>query len=162
MPVAGWRQRAWLTLYCPTLSRCVDLIAVYYMHLQNCSVCTAALIEVMKSHPFSLAVDRSNDTGVEKLSPLTVRFYDVSWRRVSSHLLDMCTMLGRDCGTLLAIFNKIDSVLVSHGIRWSNWVGFDVDNTSANIGLHNSLMTHVQKKVAACYFMGCPCHISHT
>ena len=115
----------------------------------------------MKSHPFSLGVDGSNDTGVEKLNPLTVKFFDVSQGKVSTHLLDMCTTSGRDCSTSLAIFNKIDSVLVSHGIPWSNCVGFGVDNTSVNVGLHHSLMTHVQKKVAACYFMGCPCHLIH-
>ena len=36
-----------------------------------------------------------------------------------------------------------------------------MDNTSVNIGLHNSLLTHVQKKTSACYFMGCPCHLVH-
>ena len=139
------------------------MIAVYYiyMHLQNCSVCTAALTEVMKSNPFSLAVDGLNDTGVEKLHSLTVRIYDVNCRQVSTHLVDMCTTSGHDCGTSLAIFNKVDSVLVSRGIPWINCVGFGVDNTSVSIGLHNSLMTHVQKKVAACYFMGYACHPMH-
>lgn len=73
--------------------------------------CTASLVEDMHINPFSLLVDGSNDTGVEKLNPLTVRIYDNSKRQVTTHLLDMCTTTGRDCGTATAIFTKIDSVL---------------------------------------------------
>lgn len=116
----------------------------------------------MKTNPFSLSVDGSNDTGLEKLNPLTVKIYDVNRKQVSTRLIDMCTISGRECGTSLALFTKIDSVLVSCGIPWDNCVGFGVDNTSVNLGLRNSLMTHVQKRNAACYFMGCPCHLIHS
>lgn len=115
----------------------------------------------MKTSPFSLAVDGSNDTGLEKLNPLTVKIFDANRNQVSTHLLDMCTTSGRECGTSLAIFSKIDSVLESFDIPWSNCVGFGVDNTSVNLGLHHSLMTHVQQKNGVCYFMGCPCHLVH-
>lgn len=33
----------------------------------------ANLLETMRVHPFSLSVDGSNDTGLEKMNPLTVR-----------------------------------------------------------------------------------------
>ena len=39
------------------------------MHMQ----CTASLVDDMHVSPFSLLVDGSNDTGVEKLNPLTVK-----------------------------------------------------------------------------------------
>ena len=142
MPVAGWRQQAWLTLLLPNTSEVSWLDSSVLHALAKLFCCTAALIEVIKNHPFSLAVDGSNDTEVEKLNPLTVKIYYVNQRHVLTHLLDTCTTSRRDCGTSLAIFNKIDSVLVSLGIPWSNCVGFGVDNTSANIGLHNSLMTN--------------------
>ncbi len=122
---------------------------------------TAALVEEMKASPFSLLVDGSNDTGVEKLNPLTVKIFDITRREVVSHLLDMCTTSGRDCGTSMTIFSKIDSVLEKYSIPWGNCVGFGVDNTSVNIGLRHSIMTHVQQKNAECYFMGCPCHLVH-
>ena len=86
------------------------------MHLYNCYACVATLIEVMKSDSFNLAVDGSNETGVEKLNPLTVKIYDVTRKHVSTQLLDMCTTSGHDCGTSLAIFYKIDSVLVFLGV----------------------------------------------
>ena len=60
----------------------------------------------MKLQPFSLLIDGSNDTGVEKLNPLTVKIYDVQQWQVTTQLLSMCTTTGRDCGTSNAIFKK--------------------------------------------------------
>lgn len=115
----------------------------------------------MKANPFSLLVDGSSDTGLEKLNPLTVKIFDIRRSRVLTHLLDMCTTSGRGCGTAVAIFSKIDFILNRYGISWRNYVGFGVDNTSVNIGIRHSIMTHVQEKNVACYFMGCPCHLVH-
>ena len=63
----------------------------------------------MKNGPYSLSTDGSNDTGVEKLNPLTVRIFDVNRQQVTTQLLDMCPTSGRECGTASAIFHKIDS-----------------------------------------------------
>lgn len=115
----------------------------------------------MKTNPYSLLVDSSNDTGIDELNPLTVRIFDVQRSQVYTHLLDMCTTSGRQCGTAEAIFNKIDSLLTELSIPWSLCVGFGVDNTSVNIGLHNSIMTRVKQKNDSVYFMGCPCHLLH-
>jgi len=65
----------------------------------------------MKVYPFSLLVDGSNETTVEKVNPLTVKIFDVERKQVVTHLLDVCTTSGRDCGTSSVIFNKIDSIL---------------------------------------------------
>ena len=115
----------------------------------------------MHVNPFSLLVDGSNDTGVEKFNPLTVKMYDNSKRQVTTRLLDMCTTTGCDCGTATAIFTKIDSVLKKYHVQWSNCVGFGVDNTSVNVSIRHSIMTHVKKQNDACYFMECPCHLAH-
>ena len=45
------------------------------------------LIEEMKKNPYSLLVDGSNDFGVDKLNPLTVRLLDMGIMQVSSQLL---------------------------------------------------------------------------
>lgn len=86
------------------------------------------------------------------MNPLTVKIFDTDRSQVSTYLLDMCTTSGRDCGTSLAIFTKINSVLESLSIPWSNCVGFGVDNTSVNLGLRHSIMTHVQQRNGSCYF----------
>ena len=68
---------------------------------------------------------------------------------------------GVHSATACAIFEKMDDVLTRNGISWWNCIGVSVDNTSVNLGKRNSIMTRVQQKNAATYFMGCPCHVLH-
>ena len=46
----------------------------------------------MKEEPFSLAIDGSNDNGLQKMNPMTVRIFDVSHGRISTKFLDMCAL----------------------------------------------------------------------
>ena len=115
----------------------------------------------MKNDFFSLSTDGSNDSDIEKMNPLTVRFYDVNTNCTVARFLDMCCTSGRDCGLASTIFNKINSKMMELTVPWSNCVGFSVDNTSMNIGTHNSILSRVLTKNPSCYFMGCPCHIIH-
>uniref|UniRef100_H2ZWF1 HAT C-terminal dimerisation domain-containing protein n=1 Tax=Latimeria chalumnae TaxID=7897 RepID=H2ZWF1_LATCH len=119
------------------------------------------VVEVMKNSPYSLLIDAPNDTGLEKVNPLTVHMFDItiSTQRIKSRLLDMCATAH------IAIFDKIDQALDTYSIPWANCVGF-VDNTRVNLRKRNSstggcIMTRVKEKNAACYFMGCPCHLVH-
>lgn len=52
------------------------------------------LVRAMKSGPFSIAIDGSNDNGLEKMNPMTVRFYNENLGRISTQLLDMCLTTG--------------------------------------------------------------------
>ena len=115
----------------------------------------------MKCSPFSLLTDGSNDTGLEKMNPLTVKIFDVNTGRVESRFLDMCATMGTDSATAASIFQKIDDVLSLYGISWRKRVGFGVDNTNVNLGSRNSIMTRVKQRSPSCYFMGCPCHLIH-
>ena len=117
-------------------------------------LCIVTLVEEMKTYPFGLLMDVSNDTGVEKLNPLTIRVLDLRIMEVTTQLLDMCTTSGCHCGTADSIFNKIGSVLSIHNIPWGNCVGFGGDNTSVNVGMHYSYITHVKQNNNSCYFMG--------
>ena len=58
----------------------------------------SALVEMMKTGPFSIAIDGSNDSGLEKMNPLAVRFYD-GQSKITTQLLDMCLTTG-----ILAMF----------------------------------------------------------
>ena len=132
----------------------------------------------MQAQPFALATDGSNDNGIEKMNPLTVRFFDMESKLVVTRLLDMCLTtgkvyyytgfyvllticLGPQAGTAQCIFDKIDETLTSYDVPWAHCVGISVDNTSVNLGKRNSIMTRVLQKNAEVYFMGCPCHILH-
>ena len=119
------------------------------------------LICIMQQSPYTLSVDGSNITGLTKMNPLTVRIFDINRGKVDTRFLDMCTTHGVDAATAETIFSKMNEVLESHDIPWSNCVGVGVDNTSVNIGRHNSIMTRVHQVNPSVYFMGCPCHISH-
>lgn len=137
------------------------------------------LVESMKSAPFALAIDGSNDNGLEKMNPLTVRIFDLESKKVITNLLDMCLTsgelllfiiihththiytVGTDCGTASNIFAKMEETLQKHHISWEHCIGMSTDNTSVNLGIRNSIMTRVKEKNPAVYFMGCPCHIVH-
>jgi hypothetical protein len=63
--------------------------------------------------------------------------------------------------TAAGIFAKIDDVLCSHKIPWSNCIVLSVDNTSVNLGVRNSLKVMTTAKHGGIYVFGCPCHILH-
>ena len=50
---------------------------------------TSKLIERMKATPFSVATDGSNDTGIEKMNPVTIKIFYVSQHKIRDHFLDM-------------------------------------------------------------------------
>ena len=54
-----------------------------------------SLVDFMNSHPFSIAIDGSNDTGVEKMNPITVRYFDSNEGRVQTRFFDMCLTKGK-------------------------------------------------------------------
>ena len=116
------------------------------------------IVETMKSKPFSVSTDGSNDTGIQKMNPVCVRMFDEIQGKVLPHVLDMGLT---DSGTAESVFNKLDGVLSKHDIQWNNCTGLGVDNTNSNVGRHNSLKTRVLGKNGSVYISGCPCHIIH-
>ena len=101
----------------------------------------------MKNDFYSLSTDGSNDTGLEKMNPLTVRLYDSSKSRVITRFLDMCYTSGHNSGTAATIFQKIDGVMIKPQLPWKNCDGFSLDNTSAYVGIGNSIKSRVILKI---------------
>lgn len=52
----------------------------------------ASLIDSMKRNPFSLDTDGSNDTGLQKMNPLTVRIFDANRGCVTTRFLDVSNL----------------------------------------------------------------------
>ena len=104
-------------------------------------------VQIMKNDFYSLSTDGSNDTGLEKMNPLTVRLYDSSKSRVITRFLDMCYTSGQNSGTAATIFQKIDDVMIKPQLPWKNCVGFSLYNTSAYVGIGNSIKSRVILKI---------------
>lgn len=88
-------------------------------------------------------------------------YVDKTFKVETRSLDNMCTTSGSDAATARAIFDKMNSVLVNRNILWNNCVGLGVDNTSVNIGRHNSIVSRIHAISPNVYLMGCPCHIAH-
>ena len=119
------------------------------------------LVSHMKMHPFSLAVDGSSDTGLQKMNPLTIRIFDHENGVVCTRFLDMCLTSGSAAGTAEKIFQAMEQAITSRSIPWNNCIGLSVDNTSVNMGKHNSIKSRALQRNGSIYIMGCPCHIIH-
>ena len=119
------------------------------------------LLQSMKLHPFSLAVDGSSDEGLEKMNPLTVRIFDVNTNRVVTRFLDMCTSSSATAEGIFTVIDEKLTTLLNCAQPWDLCTLVGVDNTSVNIGIQNSLKTRVLTQNPAIYFNGCPCHIIH-
>ena len=61
-------------------------------------------VNIIKCSPFSLLTDGSNDSGLEKMNPLTVKICDVNSGRVESRFLDMYATKRTDSATAASIF----------------------------------------------------------
>lgn len=77
----------------------------------------SSLLEQMKLHPFSLSTDGSNDSGLEKMDPITVRIYDVETSEIRTKFLDMCST----AETLFnAMYHKL-ATLLDEPNPWLRW-----------------------------------------
>ena len=107
----------------------------------------------MKTHPFSLSIDGSNDTDLKKIYPLTVRIYDVSNDRVGTRFLDMCFSSSSTAEGISSVLDGKLKQLLELDNPWSTCTSVGVDNTSVNIGILDSLKTRVLRQNSVIYFM---------
>ncbi len=56
------------------------------------------------SNPFSILIDGSNDSGLDKMNPITVKIFDTSRDKVQSRFLDMCLTNDARAATAEEIF----------------------------------------------------------
>ena len=117
-----------------------------------------SLVDKKEVEAFSLATDGSNDSGLQKMNPLTWMIFDVNRGMVITQLLVMCLT---SASTAESIYGKINDTLMQFGIDWNYSVAFSVDNTSVNHGCRNSILTRVHQENPSIYFIGWPCNMVH-
>ena len=66
----------------------------------------ATLVSAMRSAPFSIAIDGSNDSGLDKMNPITVRLFDINRAMVVTQFLDVCITKG--------VFHNTDHIIYMH------------------------------------------------
>lgn len=113
----------------------------------------------MKTHPFSLATDGSNDNGSDQLYPVVVRYYNSELKKVITELLCIASCDGASTGE--NIFNLLDKVFQKWGIPWENCLAFGCDNASVMTGIHKGVSAFIKNKNEHTLIQGCPCHLLH-
>ena len=116
------------------------------------------VVDYLKQHPFSLAVDGSSDTGTESMYPLVVRIFDMAKGEVCSKFWHMCLVSD---SSAVGIFTQIKDAFQKYNIPWENIIGLSLDNASVNMGKHKGLYRHFEKHSSGIYTAGCACHIIH-
>lgn len=111
--------------------------------------------------PNSLMLDASNDTGLQKMFPVTVRIYDINFRRIMTKFLDINLLEGRDASTAETMFASVNNLLDMNDIQWDHCMAIGLDNTNANVGEHYSIKSRAREKNKDIIISGCPRHILH-
>ena len=112
----------------------------------------------MKKDCYSISTDGSNDQGLKKMNPVTVRLFDINQHMVVNQFLEMYLSSSSDAD---GIFAAIYKAFANNGILWDKCISLGFDNTSVNIGKHHSLITNAREKTDEIILMGCPCHMAH-
>ena len=115
-------------------------------------------IEQMKTSCYSIATDESNDQGLQKMNPVTVRIFGINQHKVVTKFYDMYPSTS---STAVGIFTAINTAMMKNNITWDNCVSLAVDNTSVNVGRNNPLIVEARKKNEHIILMVCPRHIAH-
>lgn len=118
-----------------------------------------SICEAMKSAPYSIATDGSNDYDSIKLYPLVVRYFAEDIGKVVCVLLTMteCT----ESSTGENIFKLLDTELTKMSIPWSNCMSLAADNASVMMGKVKGVAAFLSKKAPSAYLLGCACHLVH-
>ena len=75
------------------LARCYTCARTKISAILNHSIAPAfkaELVTAMQSSQYSLLIDGSNDSGLEKINTITVKIFDAICGRVCCRFLDMC------------------------------------------------------------------------
>ena len=117
----------------------------------------------MKTRPFSLATDGSNE-GEKKQFPLVSRSFskseDGSLQPVTTRLLGLRNCEGSATGK--NIFDLIDAELEVQGVSWENCISFGSDNAAVMTGQNKGVFSFVSAKNKSVYLAARTLHLVYT
>ena len=111
----------------------------------------------MQELPYSLMLDGSSDSGIEKMFPVTVQVINVKFQRVIIKFFDMNVIEGFNASTAEWMFQSEDNLLESKSTGWDYCMAIGLDNNNVKIGDHNSIKSRAQEKNENIIISGCPC-----
>ena len=100
----------------------------------------------MTQYPLCITLDGSNDTGFQKMYPVTVRIFDVNFNRIMKKFFDMNFLEGTDAPTAASMFDSVNNLFEQHNIQWDRFMGIGLDNANANIGEQDSIKSRARQK----------------
>ena len=74
----------------------------------------------MKKDCYSISTDVSNDQGIKKMNPVTVRLFDI----VVNQFLEICLSSSSDVD---GIFAAIDKAFANNGVSWDKCISLGVE-----------------------------------
>ena len=121
-----------------------------------------SLVTYMQNRPFSICNDGSSDSGIKKINPVCVNIFDAdNSSEVQTKFYNMCVTTEVDCSKSETLFNAITDKFVKDEIPWQNVISVGLDNTSANMGIHNYVKSRILQKNPDRLIVGCNCHLAH-
>jgi len=117
-----------------------------------------SLSERLKSAPFSISTDGSNDA-TSKQYPLVVRTKNTETGLVNSELLSIPVCSEAAMGQ--NIFNLMDKNLTDRNVTWEKCLSMGSDNASVMTGRHKGVYAYVKEKQPTVYLSGCVLHLIH-
>ena len=85
--------------------------------MQKPKHCHNYIVEHCKTHAYSVGHDGSNDTGVQKNNPVSIRIFDVERSKVvTDHFFNVCITEVEDSSKALNIFEAIEQCFVEDDI----------------------------------------------
>ena len=119
---------------------------------------TVSIAKRLKTQPFTVSTDGSNDVGTNKLFPLVVRTYD-SDLTVRSEVLALPKCDGSATGK--KICQLITTEFEIHNIPPTNCLALGADNAPVMAGSKEGCYGNFLKSQPQAYFSGCVCHLIH-
>ncbi|PIK34419.1 hypothetical protein BSL78_28755 [Apostichopus japonicus] len=96
--------------------------------------CNEYIVPQCKVNAYSVGTDGSNDTGVRKMNPVSIRIFDVNRSKtVTNHCFYMCLTEGEHSVKASTIFSVIEDRFAQDMMPWNNCVALSVDNTNGKL-----------------------------